>query len=100
MILLFIAIVSLMVHFVSMSDILDSSSKMDHSVSFRSSPCFSTLERQNEIFYALTNYYVEPYYKNWQRPGLNGSSPAPLQVKHLRSCLDLSFLSRALNEEF
>jgi hypothetical protein len=82
-----------------MSDsVLDSSSNIDLSGKFRSSACFSTLQDQMDRFYAMTS---TPEYKNWQRPGLNanGSSSAPLQVKHLRSCLDLSFLSRALNEE-
>jgi hypothetical protein len=90
MILLFIASVSLMVQFVSMSPILDSSSKMDHTVSFRRSPCFNTLEGQNDFFYSMT---LTPY-KSWQRPGLdaNGNSSAPLQVKHLRSCLKFFFI--------
>jgi hypothetical protein len=81
MILLFTVSVSLMVKFVSLSPILDSSVK-DHTVAFRKSACYSTLEDQNAMFHIMTSI---PKYKSWQRPGLNadGSNPAPLQVKHL-----------------
>jgi hypothetical protein len=81
MILLFTVSVSLMIEFVSLSPILDSSAKT-HIVAFRESACYSTLEDQNEMFFTMTS---APKYKSWQRPDLNanGSNPAPLQVRHL-----------------
>jgi hypothetical protein len=81
MILLFTVSVSLIVKFVLLSPILDSST-MDHIGAFRKSSCYSTLEDQNGMFYNMTS---APKYKSWERPGLNanGSNPAPLQVKRL-----------------